>query len=266
MARRYFGTDGVRGLVGEDLTPELVGRLGKAVTLWAGRGARPRRTGHPSLRACARGGVRGRDRLGRRDGSARRRASDARRSRCSPSDLGAVVSASHNPPEYNGVKLFDREGRKLTDAEEEEIEALFGASERGRRRARGARGRGGELPPRMSSSASVPTSPACGSRVDCANGAMSEIAPAAFEQLGADVVAIGISPDGDEHQRRLRRDRPRRTPADGRRGAAATSASRSTATATGSSRSTSAASRSTATGSSRSSRSTSTSTSSRSRS
>ena len=40
-------------------------------------------------------------------------------------DLGAVISASHNPPEYNGVKLFDREGQKLTDAAEEEIEALF---------------------------------------------------------------------------------------------------------------------------------------------
>src|ERR671928_137457 len=40
-------------------------------------------------------------------------------------DLGAVVSASHNPPEYNGVKFFDRDGQKLTDAVEEEIEALL---------------------------------------------------------------------------------------------------------------------------------------------
>ncbi len=40
-------------------------------------------------------------------------------------DLGAVISASHNPPEYNGVKFFDRNGRKLTDAQEEEIEALL---------------------------------------------------------------------------------------------------------------------------------------------
>jgi phosphomannomutase len=42
-------------------------------------------------------------------------------------DLGAVVSASHNPPEYNGVKIFDGEGRKLTDSQEEEIEALLDA-------------------------------------------------------------------------------------------------------------------------------------------
>ena len=42
-------------------------------------------------------------------------------------DLGVVISASHNPPEYNGVKFFDRDGQKLTDAAEEEIEALFDA-------------------------------------------------------------------------------------------------------------------------------------------
>src|SRR4029079_11982563 len=42
-------------------------------------------------------------------------------------DLGVVISASHNPPEYNGVKFFDRNGQKLTDASEEEIEALLDA-------------------------------------------------------------------------------------------------------------------------------------------
>ena len=46
-------------------------------------------------------------------------------------DLGVVISASHNPPEYNGVKFFDREGQKLVDAQEEEIEALLDAPERG---------------------------------------------------------------------------------------------------------------------------------------
>src|SRR5207244_5105741 len=40
-------------------------------------------------------------------------------------DLGAVITASHNPPEYNGVKFFDRDGQKLPDASEEEIEALL---------------------------------------------------------------------------------------------------------------------------------------------
>ena len=50
-----------------------------------------------------------------------------RRSRCSRSTSARVISASHNPPQYNGVKFFDAEGRKLSDASEEEIEALLDA-------------------------------------------------------------------------------------------------------------------------------------------
>jgi phosphoglucosamine mutase len=110
-------------------------------------------------------------------------------------DLGAVVSASHNPPEYNGVKLFDRDGQKLTDAEEEAIEALFDAPERG----------GGSI-----DRVGVATdsylehvlerfgSDLAGLRiaVDCANGSYAGLAPEAFEELGADVVAIGNEPDG----------------------------------------------------------------------
>ena len=125
--RRYFGTDGIRGIVGEDLTPELVEQLGRAATLWSQRGrvfvGRDTRASGPELEeAFARGVV-----------SA---GGNAVLAGVLPTpavallalDLGAVISASHNPPEYNGVKLFDREGRKLTDAAEEEIEALFDAS------------------------------------------------------------------------------------------------------------------------------------------
>jgi phosphoglucosamine mutase len=111
-------------------------------------------------------------------------------------DLGAVVSASHNPPEYNGVKLFDRDGQKLTDAAEEEIEALFDAPFSG--------------DPGQVDRIGVATDSYLehvverfGSDlsdlrlvVDCANGAYSGIAPAAFERLGAEVSAIGAEPDG----------------------------------------------------------------------
>ena len=55
MPRRWFGTDGVRGVVGESLTEELVERLGRAATLWSGRGPRPRRPRHAWVRAGARG-------------------------------------------------------------------------------------------------------------------------------------------------------------------------------------------------------------------
>src|SRR6478672_5419500 len=124
MARRYFGTDGVRGVVGETITPQLVEQLGRAVALWSGRGrvfvGRDTRGSGPELE----------DALARGIASA---GGAAVLGGVLPTpavallalDLGAVISASHNPPEYNGVKLFDRDGNKLTDAAEEEIEALF---------------------------------------------------------------------------------------------------------------------------------------------
>jgi phosphoglucosamine mutase len=107
---------------------------------------------------------------------------------------GAVVSASHNPPEYNGVKFF-RDGWKLEDEEEAAIEALLDdASE------------DGKLPLFPGGLAERYVDLVCerfgaplgGLRValDCANGAMFEVAPAAFERLGARVVAVGDEPDG----------------------------------------------------------------------
>ena len=195
MPRRYFGTDGVRGVVGEDLTPELVERLGRAATLWS-RGGRvfvgrdTRGSGEELEEAFARGVVAA--------------GGNAVLAGVLPTpavallalDLGAVVSASHNPPEYNGVKLFDGEGRKLTDEAEEAIEALFDAPYTG---AAGEIDRVGvatesyleHIVERFGSDLS-------GLRivVDCANGAYSGIAPKAFEHLGAEVSAIGSDPDG----------------------------------------------------------------------
>jgi phosphoglucosamine mutase len=195
VARRYFGTDGVRGVFGDDLTPELVERLGKAVTLWAGRGRvlvgrDTRASGSALEEAFARGVV-----------SA---GGTAVLAGVLPTpavallaqDVGAVISASHNPPEYNGVKLFDREGRKLSDAEEEEIEELLDAADRN----------GGSIEELEGAEAGYVRhvvdrfgSDLSGVRiaVDCANGAMTQIAPAAFEELGAQVVAIGVAPDGE---------------------------------------------------------------------
>src|SRR6184192_2415863 len=124
VARRYFGTDGVRGIVGEDLTPELVERLGRAATVWSGRGrifvGRDTRASGPDLE----------DALARGIASV---GGNAVIAGVLPTpavalltlDLGCVITASHNPPEYNGVKFFDRDGQKLSDTQEEEIEALL---------------------------------------------------------------------------------------------------------------------------------------------
>jgi len=110
-------------------------------------------------------------------------------------DLGVVISASHNPPEYNGVKFFDRDGNKLTDASEEEIESLLDAP---------APGGGGIDHLEVATDSYLEHvlerfgSDLGGLRiaVDCANGAYSGIAPQAFEQLGAEVTAVANEPDG----------------------------------------------------------------------
>ena len=194
MTRRYFGTDGVRGVVGDSLTIDLVERLGRAATIWAGGGAvlvgRDTRGSGPELEgALARGIV-----------SA---GGDAVLGGVLPTpavalcarDLGAVVSASHNPPEYNGVKLFDRDGAKLTDEAEEEVESFLdeppiitGLVERDD----GVSARYLEhVVDRFGSALG-------GLRVavDCANGAYSDIAPKVFGGLGAALTVVGAEPDG----------------------------------------------------------------------
>jgi phosphoglucosamine mutase len=195
LARRYFGTDGVRGVVGQDLSRDLVRRLGRAAAVWSGRGrvfvGRDTRGSGPELEEAFAEGV----------ASA---GGNAVVAGVLPTpavallalDLGAVISASHNPPEYNGVKLFDAEGRKLSDASEEEIEALLDAP-------------AAETPGAIDH-VGVATdsylehiverfgSDLTGLRiaVDCANGAYSGIAPTAFEQLGAEVAILASDPDG----------------------------------------------------------------------
>src|SRR5437763_318448 len=194
VARRYFGTDGVRGVVGEDLTSELVERLGRASAYWSGGG---RIFIGRDTRAS---GVELEEALARGIASA---GGNAVIAGVLPTpavalltlDLGCVITASHNPPEYNGVKFFDRDGQKLTDEQEEEIEAMLDRPGIG----------GGDI-----DEVGVATdsylehvlerfgSDLTGLRigVDCANGAYAGLAPKAFTQLGADVTTIGDEPDG----------------------------------------------------------------------
>jgi phosphoglucosamine mutase len=196
MARRYFGTDGVRGVVGEFLTPELVERLGRAASLWTGAakvfvGRDTRSSGVELEEAFARGVV-----------SA---GGDCILGGVLPTpavallalDLGVVISASHNPPEYNGVKFFDSQGHKLSDQAEEQIEELLAAApgvDQGRI----------EHVEVATDSYREHVLERFGSDlgglrivVDCANGAYAGLAPEAFRECGAEVLAIGDSPDGD---------------------------------------------------------------------
>ncbi|HEX5468969.1 MAG TPA: phosphoglucosamine mutase [Gaiellaceae bacterium] len=197
MSRKYFGTDGVRGVVGDDLTVALVERLGAAYGRWsAGESVLVGRDTRASGQELEQALVAGLAASG----------STAVRGGVLPTpavallaeESGAVVSASHNPPEYNGVKFF-RDGWKLEDEQEEAIEELLEEGPFG-----------GSTPVEPAAEATAYADryvdivcerfggPLDGLRiaVDCANGAMYEVGPRALIRLGAHVVSIGNEPDG----------------------------------------------------------------------
>ena len=194
-ARRFFGTDGVRGVVGASLTDDLVTRIARAATLWSGRRSRvvvgrDTRASGPALEtAVARGIVEA--------------GGTAVLAGVLPTpavallaqDLGLVVSASHNPPEYNGIKVFDREGHKLSDEDELDIEALLDTAGPGGGSVEEADDALGGYVDHVLDHFGSDLS---GLRiaVDCANGAFSSIAPEIFERLGARVTALANAPDG----------------------------------------------------------------------
>ena len=206
MTERLFGTDGVRGLAGTELTDEMAYRLGRAAVLVLGR----RGAGHASF-------VVGRDTRssgewlevalveGIREGGG-----DAYIAGVEPTpaiaflvtDLGTasgvVISASHNPPEYNGIKFFDATGAKLPDDVEDEIEAAMTdlPPPPGRSGATRAVGDGRERYLAHLVEAAGARLDGTGVVVDCANGAASELAPAVLRRLGADVHVLNAEPDG----------------------------------------------------------------------
>ena len=210
-SRRYFGTDGVRGRVGEaPITPEMVLRLGHAAgrVLAAGEGNSPRvligkdtRISGYLLEAALEAGLSSAgvdvDLTGPLPTPAI--AYLTRALRCS---AGIVISASHNPYDDNGIKFFSSGGTKLPDAIESAIErqmdtplACVASADLGKaRRIDDAAGRYIEF-----CKSTFPSElDLKGLRIviDCANGAGYAVAPCVFHELGADVVAVGDEPDG----------------------------------------------------------------------
>lgn len=210
MSRTYFGTDGIRGTVGvAPITPDFMLRLGHAVgrvlkrqerrpTVLIGKDTRI--SGYMIESALEAGfasagvevlltgplptpGV-------------------AYLTRALRLDLGVVISASHNPYADNGIKFFSARGEKLPDAWEQQVEATLAedpqwvsSAELGKaRRLDDAQGRYVEF-----------CKSSCGAElslkgmkvvVDAAHGAAYQVAPNVFHELGAEVVAIGVKPDG----------------------------------------------------------------------
>jgi phosphoglucosamine mutase len=194
MTRRYFGTDGVRGVVGETITVDLVEHLGRAATTWARAQrvfvGRDTRGSGPELEEALVRGIQSAGATAILGGVLPTPAVAL-----SGLDLGVMISASHNPPEYNGVKFFDARGHKLSDAAEEEIEGLLGAPATGNGKVEHAENQADTYVEYVCTHFGSDLS---GLRiaVDCANGAYSAIAPRVFERLGAEVRAILDTPDG----------------------------------------------------------------------
>jgi phosphoglucosamine mutase len=199
-----FGTDGVRGRVGDELTPELVLALGRAAARVLGGDrflvARDPRLSGLLLEGALAAGLAAEgtpvERLGVLPTPAVAALAAAE------GVPGAVISASHNSYADNGVKLFTAGGRKLDDAVEERLEA-----ELDRRPAEPATGDAvGEVVDRADAAeryvdglvASLEGRRLDGLRVvlDCANGAASVVGPAALRRLGAEVDVIAADPDG----------------------------------------------------------------------
>jgi phosphoglucosamine mutase len=234
MTRKLFGTDGVRGVAGRELTVELALALAKQATLQA-PAAKPRvlvirdtRESGEMLEAAIAAGVTaaGGDVL---LGGVLPTPAAALLVRRYQLDLAVVLSASHNPYRDNGIKFFAGDGFKLSDEAELEIERALDA--------------GGEVGAGGAVDAASPDEPAIGRvrrmhgtrddylrelavrfkdvsleglkvLLDCANGATFRVAPEIFRRLGADVHAIAVEPDGrninadcgSTHADRLARD------------------------------------------------------------
>jgi phosphoglucosamine mutase len=210
VAQRLFGTDGVRGVAGHELTARLALDLSAAASrvLGGGRsGARPvavvgrdPRASGEFLEAAVVAGLAGAGvdvlRLGVLPTPGVAYLTDAL-----AADFGVVISASHNPAEDNGIKFFGPGGVKLPDAVEDEIEANLGSvaavADFGRvsdvrtEHERYLDHLLSTLPPGQ-------IRPLAGLKlvVDCAHGAAYQIAPRVLRRAGAEVVAIGVEPDG----------------------------------------------------------------------
>ncbi len=206
---RLFGTDGIRGVAGRDLTGELAYRLGAAAVRVLGMhhgGAHPEvvvgrdtRASGDFLEAALAAGIcsaGGNVLLA----GVQTTPAVAFLTTSLGANAGAMISASHNPPEDNGIKFFSQTGYKLPDALEDEMEV---ALEEPALVASGVDvGRIRPIPDAreryIDHLVGAAAAPLSGMRivVDCANGSASGVAPEALRWLGAEVHVLGDDPDG----------------------------------------------------------------------
>ncbi len=210
--KRLFGTDGIRGTANVDpMTADMALRLGQAAGLLFVRGSHrhqviigkdTRLSGYMIEPALVAGFIgAGMDVLlvGPLPTPA-----IAMLTRSLRADLGVMISASHNPFEDNGIKLFGPDGFKLSDATESEIEALMASNLSDRLAAPHQLGRASRLTDAAGryiegAKGTFPRGKSLDGMkivIDCANGAGYRVAPTVLWELGATVIKLGVSPDG----------------------------------------------------------------------
>lgn len=212
-ARELFGTDGIRGIANKyPMTAEVALQFGKAVALSFRNGKLPtivlgkdtRLSGYLFENALTAGLLSAGANVllvGPMPTPA-----IAHLTKSFAADAGIVITASHNPAEHNGIKLFDSQGFKLPDSQEREIERIIleNMTKEGSyqdsdepigkaRRIDDAKGRYIEF-----AKATVQNRSLKGLKIvlDCANGASYIVSPTIFKELGADVIALHVEPDG----------------------------------------------------------------------
>ncbi|HMM57339.1 MAG TPA: phosphoglucosamine mutase [Rudaea sp.] len=211
MQKRYFGTDGIRGRAGEHpITAEFMLRLGRAVGRVLANGSvapvfigKDTRVSGYMLESALEAGLVSAGANVRLLGPMPTPAV-AFLTRDLHGSGGIVISASHNPYWDNGVKFFDANGEKLGDAVELEIEReLDVVPEPSTRIGKAARVDDAAQRYAAHCRAVAPNLDLRGLHIvlDCAHGATYQIAPRLFTELGAQVHAIGVSPDGENINR-----------------------------------------------------------------
>ncbi len=211
MTRRYFGTDGIRGRANKVITPELALKVGQAAGLVFRNGEHRHRvligkdtrlSGYMIENALVAGFTSvGMDVL--LTGPIPTPAVGML-SRSMRADLGVMISASHNPYDDNGIKLFGPDGFKLSDEVEQRIETLLNSDLTDRLAVSNDLGRAKRIDgvqDRYIEFAKLTLPKTVNFEnlrvvIDCANGAAYRVAPGALWEMGADVISIGVDPDG----------------------------------------------------------------------
>lgn len=197
----YFGTDGIRGVVNNDLTEQIAQMVGNALARKKNNAKilvaqDTRQSGSYLTCALATGALKGGANVF--DVGVLPTAGVSYLTKLKKFDYGVMISASHNPREYNGIKIFDSDGRKLNEKEEADLERYFGCPHILSSLRVGKYKKRNSLQKYYFDYLCACAGDLSGLKIviDCSNGASYRLAPKAFKRLGAEVIKTACSNNG----------------------------------------------------------------------